>query len=152
MDINDFFKELESLLKKIGLETAMMQGQEPQAGDTLRAALPVTEAGDSILLEVMAMNFVNDTVVAEIYTTILTDIRSSFEALKDNLLEWNLFCPLGAYGIYREGMQFYHKYNYLIPSDGDAEDMALEIFYLVNTIQDVITDHYPKIIRLSGNK
>ena len=32
-----------------------------------------------------------------------------YEALKEMLPDWNLTCPIGAFGIYRRARQFYHK-------------------------------------------
>ena len=49
MDAKKFQTALDDLLKKIGVQTATLEGVEPQIGDTLRALLPVTEAGDVVL-------------------------------------------------------------------------------------------------------
>ena len=67
------------------------------------------------------------------------------------LLDWNLTCPLGAFGIYRQGRQFYHKYNYPMPTEGDPKQMAVEIFFIIHLIRDVIAGIFPDAVRLSGN-
>ena len=152
MDANLFQTELESLLKQKGMQTAMLDGVEPQIGNTLRALLPVTEAGDVVLTEVMIVPYTEDAHLLQIYSTMIVEIGPGYEALKEMMLDWNLTCALGAFGIYRPSKQFYHKYNYLIPVDGDPKEMALEIFYLIHLIQGVIAQIFPDAVRLSGHQ
>ena len=149
MDINIFFSELEKLLKQEGLETYLMPGTEPQIGDTLRAMVPVTESGEAVLLEVMAVPLTDDAHLLQIYSTVIPEIGSAYEALKDALLDWNLTCLLGAYGIYKPLMQLYHKYNYLMPVEVPPEEMAEEIFYIIDLVRDVIAQVLPEAVRLS---
>lgn len=151
MDINVFFNELESLLKKMGYETATLKGEEIQLGDTLRAMVPVDQAGNRVLLEVMAIPYTEDALLLQLYSTMIAEIGPGYEALKEMLLDWNLSCPLGAFGIYRQGRQFYHKYNYPMPVDGDPKQMAAEIFYIIHQVMDVIGQYFPDIVRLSGH-
>ena len=152
MDAKKFQTALDNLLKKIGVQTATLDGVEPQIGDTLRALLPVTEAGDVVLTEVMMAPYTEDALLLQIYSTMIVEIGPGYEALKEMLLDWNLTAPLGAFGIYRQERQFYHKYNYIIPTDGDPDEMAAEVFYLMNLVLDVISARFPDAVRLSGHK
>ena len=151
MDINAFLNELEELLKKMEYETARLEGEAPQIGDTLRALVPVDDEGNMVLLEVMAGEYDEHTLLIQIYTTMIAEIGPGYEALKEMTLEWNLTCPIGAFGIYREGRQFFHKYNYLMPTDEDEKEMATEIFFIIHLVRDVIADVFPDAVRLSGN-
>ena len=151
MDIHVFFTELDALFKKMEYETASLKGEEIQLGDTLRVMLPIDEAGNKVLMEIMAMSYTDDAILVQIYSTMIAEIGPGYEALKEILLDWNLTCPLGAFGIYRQGRQFYHKYNYTLPTDGDPKEMAMEVFYIIHLIQDVIGRYFPDIVRLSGN-
>ena len=151
MDIITFINELEELLKKMDYETARLPGKDPQIGDTLRAMVPVDDEGNMVLLEVLAGQYNENTILIQIYSTMIAEIGPGYEALKEMLLEWNLVCPIGAFGIYRENRQFYHKYNYLIPSDGDAKENAMSIFYIIHLVRDVIAGIFADVVRLSGN-
>lgn len=151
MDIDVFYAELEELLKKMKYQTARLEGQEPQIGDTLRAMVPVDEAGNMVLLEVLTGEYNENSLLIQIYSTMIAEIGPGYEALKEMLLDWNLTCPIGAFGIYRQNRQFYHKYNYLIPTDGDAKEMALEVFYVIHLARDVIAEIFPDAVRLSGH-
>ena len=151
MDIITFINELEELLKKMDYETARLPGEDPQIGDTLRAMVPVDDEGNMVLLEVLAGEYNENTILIQIYSTMIAEIGPGYEALKEMLLEWNLVCPIGAFGIYRENRQFYHKYNYLIPSDGDAKENAMSIFYIIHLVRDVIAGIFADVVRLSGN-
>ena len=60
IDVNVFLDELEKLLKKMEYQTARLDGQEPQIGDTLRAMVPVDETGSMVLLEVLLGEYNDD--------------------------------------------------------------------------------------------
>lgn len=150
MDIDQFFIELQTLLKKIGLETHMLKSEDPETVDTLRAMVPVTEKGDHVLVEVMAVPYTDDSYLLQLYTTMIAEIGPGYDALKDALLDWNLTCPFGAFGIYKQLRQFYHKYTYLMPVDVPADEMAKEIFYILNLVHAAITPIYPAAVRVSG--
>ena len=151
MDAYKFQNALDNLLKKVGVQTAVLEGVEPQIGNTLRALLPVTEAGDVVLTEIMMGPYTDDALLLEIYSTMIVEIGPGYEALKEMLLDWNLTAALGAFGIYRQQKQLYHKYNYIIPTDADPEEMAEEIFYLINLVLGVISERFPDAVRLSGS-
>ncbi len=151
MDINALLNEIEALLKKMKYQTARMEGVGPQLGDTLRAMVPVDEAGNAVLLEVMVIPLTEEAHLVQLYTTMIAEIGPGYEALKEMLLDWNLVCPIGAFGIFRAGRQFYHKYNYPIPVDIPPEEMALEILYLIDLIRGEVADVFPDAVRLSGH-
>ena len=151
MDRNVFLNEVESLLKKMDYETAMVENEDQDLGNTLRALMPVDETGNKVLLEVMAIPYDEHAILVQIYSTMIAEIGPGYEALKEMTLEWNLTCPIGAFGIYREGRQFFHKYNYLMPTDEDEKEMAAEIFYIIHLVMDVIAEIFPDAVRLSGN-
>ena len=151
MDVMVFLNELEELLKKMEYQTMRLQGEAPQLGDTVRALVPVDDAGNLVLTEVLVGQFNDKTLMIQIYTTMIAEIGPGYEALKEMTLDWNLKCPIGAFGIFRQNRQFYHKYNYLIPAEGDPKEMAMEIFYIIHLVRDVIAEIFPDVVRLSGN-
>ena len=151
MNIDRFITELETLLKKMEYETVILKGEEIQLGDTLRVLLPVDETGNIVLMEIMALPYTEDALLLQLYSTMIAEIGPGYEALKEMLLDWNLNSPLGAFGIYRQGRQFFHKYNYPMPADGDPKEMAVEVFYIIHLIRDVIGQIFPDAVRLSGN-
>ena len=151
MNNNLFLTELEKLLKKMDYETFLVKNDDPDLGNTLRALVPVDEAGNKVLLEVMELPYDEHAILVQIYSTMITEIGPGYEALKEMTLEWNLICPIGAFGIYREERQFFHKYNYLMPTDEDEKEMAMEVFYIIHLVRDVIAEIFPDAVRLSGN-
>ena len=76
------------------------------------------------------------------------NVESGFDALQKALLDWNLTCPIGAFGIYLEKWHLYHKYNYPMPLEIDPAEMALEAFYILNLILDTIYVIYPQTVKL----
>lgn len=144
MDISVFFSELEAQLKGNGLETVMLKGEEPQPGDTLRVLVPIDEAGNSVLTELSVIPFTEDVHLLQIFTTVILEIGPGYEALQEKLADWNLSCPLGAYGIYAPLRQLYHKYNYLMPVGVPADEMAEEILDVLVLVWDVIGQILPE--------
>ena len=75
MDNKLFLTELEKLLQKMDYETALVKNEEqPHLGDTLRAMVPVDEAGNRVLLDVMAFPYSEHSLLVQIYSTMIAEI------------------------------------------------------------------------------
>ena len=142
---------VEEWLKGLNVETAWLDGVEEQIGDTLRAMLPVTDAGDCVLFELMATPFEGTTELLHLYTTLILEIGPGYEALKEIMLDWNLNCPLGAFGIYRPARQFYHRYTFPYPTDVKVESLAEQTVYLIKQVYTAVAEHFEDAVRLSGH-
>ena len=90
MDVEDFLNQLNDLLKRFGLETAFLEGVEPQVGDTLRAMVPMSTEGDEVLLEIMVAPWTDDVMMLQFYTTLLTNVEFGFDALESDLSDRSL--------------------------------------------------------------
>ncbi len=55
-------------------ETAVVKSEDPRLGDTLRAMVPVDEAGNRILTKVMAFPYGDRAILVQIYSTMITEI------------------------------------------------------------------------------
>lgn len=151
MDANHFLTNLEKILKEKDLETYITDSGDPQVGKILRTLLPLTETGDMVMTEFMAAPYTDEADLIQIYSTMIMKIGPGYEALKEIMLDWNLTCPLGAFGIYRQERQFYHKYTFLQTKDADPEETAEEVFTQTGIILDVLREYYPDAVRLSGH-
>lgn len=149
--VKRFQELLEARLKELTLETAYIGGGPDQIGDTLRALVPVTDDGDVVLTEILVTPWAKDCDLLHIYSTMIAEIGPGFEALKEMLPDWNLTCPLGAFGIYRPARQFYHRYSVPLPPETDPEILAEKAFPLLNLIAAVIAERFPEAVRLSGH-
>ena len=106
---HQFFNLLDEKIQALGVETTYVEGiRSPQLGDTLRFLLPVTEEGDPVIMEVMVTELTDDADLLHIYSTLITAFSEKAAELPQKLSEWNLLCPLGAYGIYEEEGQLFH--------------------------------------------
>ncbi len=150
-DVKQFQAALDARLKELTLETAYFDNGPESIGDTLRVLLPVTDDGDIVLTEILATPWVEDCDLLHFYSTIIVEIGPGYEALKEMMLDWNLACPLGAFGIYRQTRQFYHKYTLALPKDTDLGTLPERAFYLLNLIAAVISERLPEAVKLSGN-
>lgn len=144
-------ENLEARLKKLNVETAWLKGEDNQIGDTLRALLPVTEAGDCVLLEVMVTHLDDEVDLLDLFTSLIMEIGPGYEALKEIMLDWNLDSPIGAFGIYRPSRTFFHRYTFPFPADSSAEDLAEQTNYLIGQCFAVVAQVFPDAVRISGH-
>ena len=148
MDLNTVhhsFAKLEDMLHELGIETAYMEGiSGPQIGDTLRILLPVTDEGHPVLTEVMVTEFTDDLDLLHIYSTLIVRRGDDIAELSQKLSEWNILCPLGAYGIYEEDdvRQLFHKYTFPLDRDGTG-DFSEQAMLLIELIHGVLSEQYP---------
>ena len=149
MDLNashQFFRKLEDLIHELDIETTYVEGiHAPQIGDTLRILLPVTEEGHPVISEVMLTEFTEEDDLLFLYTTVIAAFSEKAAELPQKLSEWNLLCPLGAFGIYEDEGQLFHKYTLPIPKDTDPDELAEETMYLLELIYSVLSDKYPEL-------
>ena len=85
----------------------------------LKGYYAAKEAGDEMGLKVyFGVEYTHmggngeDYLLLSLATSLFEDIRTGLEALQDAAGEWNLLCPLGAFGVYREGRSFYHRFTF----------------------------------------
>lgn len=154
MDLNavhHFFGRLEDQLHELGIETTYVEGiHGPQIGDTLRILFPITDEGHPVLTEIMVTEFTDDLDLLHIYSTLILKCADRGSELLQKLNEWNLLCPIGAYGIYDEDgeRQLFHKYTAPIDRDAD-EGLADEAMLLLELIHGVLSGQYDEFIEYS---
>ena len=144
---HQFFGKLDDQIQEIGIETTFVEGiRDPQIGDTLRILLPVTEEEYPVLTEVMVCSFSEDLDLLIIYTTLLTEMNEKAVDLPAKLSEWNIVCPLGAYGIFEEEEQLFHKYTFPFPREMSADALGEDAMMLIGLIWDVLSQQYPEVM------
>ena len=151
--VKQFQKSLEEKLRERKLETAYVDGGGGlQEGDILRVLLPMndTNVKNVALLEVMVTHYTEDSDLLTLCTTILSEIGPGFEALKERIFDWNLNIPLGAFGIYRQEKQMYHKYTLPFPVDTAPEALAERAMDLLGLIYDALAVFYEDAMRIGG--
>ena len=152
-DVLQFQQELAKQIEELNLETNMADGTGgAQIGDTLRTLLPMNEEGDVVLTEILVSSFNAESDCLVFYTTMIMEIGPGYEALKEMLLDWNLTCPLGAFGIFRQGRLFYHKYVFPFPKNLPVQKLADRAMYLLEVLYDVISERFPEVVKLSGHE
>ena len=151
-DVLQFQQELTKQIEELNMETNMAEGTGgAQIGDTLRTLLPVNEGRDVVLTEILVSGFNAESDCLVFYTTMIMEIGPGYEALKEMMLDWNLACPLGAFGIFRQGRQFYHKYVFPFPKNLPTKKLADRAMYLLEVLCEVISDRFPEAVMLSGH-
>ncbi|MBQ9348277.1 MAG: hypothetical protein IJT94_13250, partial [Oscillibacter sp.] len=108
-----FLRKLEQKARKAQLEAKLVSPEGEGEREALHVLLPVTGEGGVCLMELMAVPFVDGTDMLIFYTTVLEEAGPGRDALNAVLSEWNLACPMGAFGLFRAdgGEQLFHKYS-----------------------------------------
>lgn len=112
----ELFKKVQDLLEQEKSETKVeIELEADQPGEEILHAF-FSDIGDfdgGILTEV---NFLNpykdgDIEAMQFFSTVSADIREElFESIERRLNELNTLCIFGAFGLYREGKQIFHRY------------------------------------------
>lgn len=151
--VHQAFQALDRKLQDLGIDTTYVEGiRSPQIGDTLRILLPVTEEGHPVITEVMVTELTEELDLLHIYSTVIAEFNEKAGELPGKLSEWNILCPLGAYGIYEEEGQLFHKYTVPFPRELAAERLADEAMTLVELVYSVLSRKYPDILAYAAQE
>ena len=151
--VQQFEQALAKQIEELGMETLIADGAgEGQIGQSLRTMLPIIGSqGDAALTEILVTELDEDLNLLYFYSTMIMEIGPGYEALKEMLLDWNLECPAGAFGIFRQGRQFYHKYTLPFPKDTAPEALADQAMVLLELLCEIISERFPEAVKLSGH-
>ena len=143
LSVRAFEAEMERRLSALGIQSTYTEGiGDPQIGETLRILFPVTPAGDAVITELMVTRLSPEADLLHVYSTIVVEIGPRYDELVRKLVTWNLRCPLGAYGIYTDERQLYHKYSFPFPRDAEPEDLAAQAMLLLELVHEVLAETY----------
>ena len=144
----ELFQILEQKLNGMGMQTAAAAGAgAPQVGDTMRVLVPITDEGDAVLLELMAASIDEETDLLQFYTTMVMELDVDHGQLAQTLVQWNFLCPLGAFGIFEEGNQLYHKYG--INGTEELDELAERVILILSVLYEVIEQKYPLAVEFA---
>ncbi len=88
---------------------------------------------------------VGDIILFQIYTTFLLKIPAKKEkAILSGLNDLNMDCVLGAYGIFNEEKQIYHRYITVLNSP-DYDQLKAEIGPALNFILSMVYDDFDRL-------
>ena len=137
------FEKVRAELSALGIESTYIEGiDDPQIGETLRILFPVTQDGNAVITEIMVTSFTAQLDLLMLYSTIVAEIGPRYDELVRTLIPWNMLCPFGAYGIFEEERQLYHKYSLPFPNDVDPADLAGQIMVLLGVLHEVLSEKY----------
>lgn len=145
----ELFQILEQKLNGMGMQTAAAGAGAPQVGDTMRVLVPITDEGDAVLLELMAASIDEETDLLQFYTTMVMELDVDHGQLAQTLVQWNFLCPLGAFGIFEEGNQLYHKYGIVLNGTEELDELAERVILILSVLYEVIEQKYPLAVEFA---
>ena len=142
---NAYFQALEARLRAMELETRRMPADgQPGVGQTMRFLLPISDEGDSVLVEITAAAIDGELSLLQFYTTMLIDLREPLDALREKIHRWNFECPFGSFGIFTQEGHLYHKYALpVFEKEGKSpETLTEETVSILSVLYDLIAEPY----------
>ena len=141
--VKSLFDSIREQLSGLGIDSVCKEGSgDPQIGETLRILFPVTPEGDAVITELVVTAFSPELDLLFLYSTIVAKIGERYDELVQKLIPWNMGCPFGAYGIYEEERQLYHKYTLPFPNDADPADVAGQALVMLGILNEVLSERY----------
>jgi|GEM_PF-3491748 hypothetical protein len=147
-----FFEKLEAEIRKGGMETVLVPPHDGM-NETLRVLMPVTDEGDASLLEIMTVPYAEDADLLIFYFTVIAKINTGYEELLRILHEWNLHCPLGAFGVFdneEQGVkQLFFKYSVPFDPELEPEELSENAWLLMTMLYDIVSRKYKEAYRIT---
>ena len=149
-DQNIVLSLIQEQLEKEDFSTELTQSQQ---GPVLRTVIPLLEEEQGqVLVEICALTYNDQIDLVQIFSTMLLEPGPGLETLRGQLNSWNLVAIAGAYGIYDQMGQLYHKYNVAIDSTLDLESKAGQAFLGLCAALDEMCGRIKEAITLSAGQ
>ncbi|MCC8157048.1 MAG: hypothetical protein LUC21_07765 [Oscillospiraceae bacterium] len=117
----------------------------------LMPALFEDETGQ-VYMEICFLDYSEEVTIAQVYTTLLMEPGPGLAAIREKLGEWNLHSFSGAYGIYEEQGQLYHKQNISFINEAAVDDQVDLLFAGICVALDEMTRRLPEAVAMNEGK
>ena len=150
--ISDSQREFITLLHKWAAEQ-WKEAEVVEEGDLLilRMLPRLHDDGTgAVLMEVCLLEYSEEISVAQIYTTIIPEPKPGLTALREKLPRWNFASLAGAYGIYEEQGQLYHKQNVAVLRELGVDDQVEAVLTGIFAAMDEMARRLPEALAVSA--
>ncbi|MGI6192965.1 MAG: hypothetical protein ACOYI3_05335 [Christensenellales bacterium] len=121
--------------------------------EMLRFAAPLL--GDDkgfVLIEICQFDYDETSAIFQIFSTMIPEPGPGFEKLRSAVNGWNLFSRLGAYGIFEQLGQLYHKYNVVVNLDESAESVFTRVVTALYICMDEMEYRLSEALAISSGE
>lgn len=109
-----------------------------------------TDGTAPVLMEICLLEYSDDISVVQIYTTIFPKPEPGLAELRAKLPEWNFTSLAGAYGIYEQQGQLYHKQNVAVITGAGADEQIDTVLPAICMAMDEMARRLPEALELSS--
>jgi hypothetical protein len=150
----DILKSVGESLAGKGLEARVTFGDGKTQPDMLRSRFAVFGNGEGIIItDINFLEFDQKPSVIQLFSTIGVNLSDDGIAeLEKVTARLNLYCPLGAFGIFYGGKQLYHKYCTVLDGDLSVEQTAKRVENLLEMLLNLIASQYVFLIDVADGK
>ena len=147
----EFALRLQASFQEHGYERCQIEDQGDLA--TLQVLLPLYEEGRGlVIMDLCLVDYDEDFELVQIYSTMTPEPGPGLPALRQTLGEWNMVALAGAYGIYEELGQLYHKYNVVVRAQEDLDDVVADVLAGVFMATEEMSRRLVEAVRLSSGE
>lgn len=150
----DILKRMGESLAGKGIEARVTFGDGKTQPDMLRSRFAVLGSGEGIVIsDINFLEFDQEPSVMQLFSTIGVNLSDSGIAeLEKVIAHQNLYCPLGAFGIFYGGKQLYHKYCTVLDRELSVEQAAARAENLLEVLLNLIASQYTLLIDVADGK
>lgn len=144
------FGDMEKRLRDTGIQVKNAPPGDPsQLGETLCALIPVNQADEMVLLEMMFVKLSEAVGMIRFFTTLAVDIEKGYDALLQADEYMNFFSPVGTFGLVPEEKQFFHKYSILVEAEDGAERHINQVRRAFDVVYATLSSYLPAVLALT---
>lgn len=101
-----------------------------------------------VYIEICLIPYSDELTVAQIYSTLMPKPGPHTDQLPAHFEDWNLHSAVGAYGLYGENRQLYHKHNIALHSEDVPELQAGIVLAGLQLAMDEMARRLPEAVQI----
>lgn len=150
----EMLKAMEENLASQGIQTRLEPGDGQTAPDMLRAQISVFGNDDGIVIcEMCFLEFEQEPPVLQIFTTVAVNLSDAgITELEKAAVRLNLYCPIGAFGLFYDNKQLYHKYCAALDDSKQVPEAVDQCEKILEMVFGVIGSQYNLLLALADGQ
>lgn len=102
-----------------------------------------------VYMEICIIDYSDELSVAQVYSTMIPKPGPHSDDLNGYLADWNLHSAAGAYGLYGDQKQLYHKLNIALVNSESVESRANALFAGICLAMDEMARRLPEAFQIA---
>ena len=146
---HDILAALQSILEAVlGEDSTELTEQDGILFLRLFPAL-FTDGSGRVYMEVCVLDYSDELSIGQVYSTMIPKPGPHSDDLKEHFADWNLHSAAGAYGLYGDQKQLYHKQTVALINDESVDSQSQALFACIGMCMDEMSRHLHEAIQIA---